>query len=124
MWYDNLSENTFIKMLYKDVPPLKNLRIEEIKISREGDRITIGFDLPVFADNPPKKWIEGGYTTVFVELDFFDIQEITLRSSNNTYRGNIDIEKDDLGFININISGTVEATIKAGSGLFQSVRGF
>ncbi|MFC6233272.1 Imm50 family immunity protein [Paenibacillus allorhizosphaerae] len=126
MWHECLSENTdtFITMLYKDVPPLRNLRIEEIKFSREGNRISVGFDFPVFADNPPKKWIERGYTIVFVELDFFDIREVVLRSSNNAFRGNIDIDKDDSGILNINISGTVEVQIKAGVGLIQSVRGY
>jgi hypothetical protein len=49
---------------------------------------------------------------------------VILRSNNNTFRGYIDIEKDDKGILIINISGTVEAKIKAGVGLFQSVRGY
>lgn len=112
-------------MIYTSVPTLKNLRIEKIEISREGDRVTLGFDLPFFADKPPKKWIERSYTTTFVELDFFDIQEVSIKARSNTYRGDIDISKDEqTDFFIVNITGTVEVKIIAGSGLIQSVNGY
>ncbi|WP_148930827.1 Imm50 family immunity protein [Paenibacillus methanolicus] len=119
MWYEYLSENNFIKLLYNEVPALKNLRI-----SREGDRITVSSDMPVFPDNPPKKWVEKSDSIAFVELDFFDIQEVILRSNNNTYRANIDIEKDEAGDLIVSISGTVQAKIRAAVGIIQSVRGY
>jgi hypothetical protein len=112
-------------MIYTNVPPLKNLRIEKIEISSEGDKITLGFDLPIFPDKPPKKWLERGYTTAFVEIDFFNIQEVNIKSSNNTYRGDIEIMKDvDADIYIVYIKGTVEAVIKAGVGIIQSVRGY
>ncbi|WP_041964384.1 Imm50 family immunity protein [Mesobacillus selenatarsenatis] len=125
MWYEHFTDNKFISMIYTKVPTLKNLRIEKIEISREGDRLTVGFDLPFFADKPPKKWIEGRYTTTFVELDFFDIQEVSIKASSNTYRGDIDICKDEqTDLLIVNITGTVEAKIIAGSGIIQTVNGY
>ncbi|MGG3890090.1 Imm50 family immunity protein [Metabacillus fastidiosus] len=120
MWYEYFTDNKFMSMLYTNVPTLKNLRIEKIEISREGDRLTVGFDLPFFADKPPKKWVERKYTTTFVELDFFGIQEVSIKARSNTYRGDIDICKDEqTNFLIVNITGTVEAKIIAGSGLIQ-----
>jgi hypothetical protein len=125
VWYEHFNDNKFISMIYSNVPPLENLRIEKIEISREGDRITVAFDLPIFADKPPAKWVDGGYTTTFAELDFFDIKEVVLKSKNNTYRGNIDIKKDIVtGDFIVKITGTVEAEIIAGAGLIQSIRGY
>jgi hypothetical protein len=125
MWYEHFLENTFISMIYTNVPSLENIRIEKIEISREGDRITVAFDLPIYADKPPTKWVERGYTTTFVEIDFFDIKEVDLKSNNNTYRGNIDIKTDDdTGNFIVNITGTVEAKINAGAGLIQSVSAY
>jgi len=120
MWYEHFTDNKFISMLYTNVPTLKNLRIEKIEISREGDRLTVGFDLPFFVDKPPKKWIERRYTTTFVELDLFGIQEVSIKARSNTYRGDIDICKDEqTNFLIVNITGTVEAKIIAGSGLIR-----
>jgi hypothetical protein len=95
-------------MIYTSVPPLNDVRIERIAISHEGDQVRIGFDMPFYADKPPMKWVERGYTTTFIEIDFSDIKEVGLKS-NNTYRGNIDIKTDDKGGFIVNITGEVEA---------------
>ncbi|MED4229377.1 Imm50 family immunity protein [Neobacillus cucumis] len=125
MWYEHFSEDKFISMMYTNVPLLKNLRIEKIEISSEGDRVTLGFDLPFFPDRPPKKWLERGYTATFVEIDFFDIREVNIKSSKNTYRGDIEIKKDiETDIFIVKIHGTVEAEIKASVGIIQSVRGY
>ncbi|MEH6939542.1 Imm50 family immunity protein [Bacillus sp. JJ664] len=125
IWIEHFGEEKFISMIYNNVPPLENLRIEKIEITREGDRISVAFDLPIYADKPPRKWIERGYTTTYVEIDFFYIKEVSLKSNNNKYRGNIDIKKDvDIGDLIVHIGGTVEANIKAGAGLIQSVSGY
>ncbi|WHY02534.1 Imm50 family immunity protein [Neobacillus sp. DY30] len=125
MWNDYFSDDKFISMIYTNIPPLINLRIEKIEISREGDRITIGFDLPTFPDKPPKKWLERGYSTAFIEIDFFDIKEVNIKSIENTYRGDIEIKKDvETDIFIVKIIGTVETLIKAGAGIIQSVKGY
>ncbi|RHW43428.1 hypothetical protein D1B31_01850 [Neobacillus notoginsengisoli] len=125
MWNDYFSDDKFISMIYSNVPPLKNLRIEKIEISREGDRITIGFDLPMFPDKPPKKWLEKGYSTAFIEIDFFDIKEVNIQSNESSYRGDIEINKDnEADIFTVRIIGTVKTSIKAGVGIIQSVKGY
>lgn len=45
---------------------------------------------------------------------------MSIKASSNTYRGDIDICKDEqTNFLIVNITGTVEAKIIAGSGLIQ-----
>ena len=70
MWHESLDKNVFISNLYNEIPELKNVRIAQIKIVDEGDRVTLVFDMPYFADKPPKKWIDAGYNTTIVYLDF------------------------------------------------------
>jgi hypothetical protein len=50
------------------------------------------------------------------------LKQLGIKSIENTYRGDIDIKKDADIFI-VNIKGTVEAVIKAGFGIIQSVSG-
>lgn len=124
MWHELLERNTFIGNLYSDVPELKNVRIAGIKIHDEGGRLTIEFDMPVYAEFPPEKWIKCGDNTVFVEADFFDLTEVNIQSTESIYRGDIKITKDENNLIDIQISGTIQAQIKAGFGMIQSVRGY
>ncbi|EEM18355.1 hypothetical protein COM13_11815 [Bacillus pseudomycoides] len=124
MWYSNLEGNRFISNLYNEAPSLLDVRIVAVKIEDEGKKISINFNMPKFADNPPKKWKDLNYNTVFVQLDFFDIQELTLKSSNDKYRGDINIELDKDGNFNINISGSVCMNLKADYGIIQSVSGY
>ncbi|HDR6300720.1 MULTISPECIES: Imm50 family immunity protein [Bacillus] len=124
MWYINLEGSRFISNLYNEAPSLSDVRIVAVKIEDEGKKISVNFNIPKFADNPPKKWKDLNYNTVFVQLDFFDIQELTLKSSNNKYRGDINIELDKDGKFNINILGSVCMNLKADYGIIQSVSGY
>lgn len=124
MWYENLDGNTFLTSMYIEVPQLINIRIAEIKLFEEGDRLSISFDMPRFADRPPRKWENSGHNTVVVQLDFFDIREITINSLSKRYRGNVEIKKDKNGTIEVDITGNLEVKIKASVGNIASVRGY
>lgn len=124
MWHQYLQENRFISTLYSAVPQLNNVRISALKILDEGRRVTIQFDMPVYTEKPPQKWVDSGYNTVFVEVDLFDIREISLKSMDKNYRGDIEIKKDENGLIAISIHGSIQATIKADVGMIQSVRAY
>lgn len=124
MWHENLEKNMFLTNLYTEIPQLINVRIAQIKIVDEGDRMSVVFDMPHFADKPPKKWLGLGYNTAIVQLDFFDVREVMLKSNVNSYRGSIEISKDKDGIVTIDISGSVEAKIKAGIGMVQSIEGY
>ncbi|MCO1604047.1 Imm50 family immunity protein [Desulfosporosinus nitroreducens] len=124
MWYESLEKNMFIKNMYTEIPHLANVRIAQIKILDEGDRISLVFDMPYFADKPPKKWVGLGCNTAIVQVDFFDIKEVMLKSIDNRYRGSIEIEKDKEGMIIVEVTGSIGAKIRAGVGMIQSIEGY
>lgn len=124
MWHKSLEKVMFITNLYTEIPQLTNVRISQIKIADEGDRVSLIFDMPYFADKPPKKWVALGYNTVIVQLDFFEIKEVMIKSNSRTYRGDIKIVKDENDTIFVNVIGSVETKIKAGIGMIQSVEGY
>lgn len=124
MWHENVEKNTFITNLYAEVPQLVDVRISQIKIHDGGDRVSFIFDMPYFADKPPEKWVALGHNTVIVQLDFFDMREIVIKSNSNKYRGSIEIVKDIDDTILIKVAGAIEARIKAGVGMIQSIDGY
>jgi hypothetical protein len=124
MWTDYLERNTFIKSLYSTIPDLINVRIESIKVIEEGRKVTLNFIMPIFADKPPAKWTGLGYNTVFVELDFFDIQELALKAQKDKLSGDISIQKNLDGKLVVEASGSVKLNLIADCGMIQSVSGY
>ena len=124
MWHRVLERNQFISSLYHEVPKLINVRIVGIKITDEGRRVSLHFNMPKFADNPPAKWRKSGYNAVFVELDFFDIQELKVSYSKENLMGNIILEKNEQDKFNVRISGAVNMELVADIGIIQTVSGY
>ncbi|MCY8149963.1 Imm50 family immunity protein [Bacillus paralicheniformis] len=124
MWYENLEENYFLKSLYNEIPKLENIRIEGIYIKEKGRKATLHFDMPFYAEKPLKKWANLGYNSIALEVDIFNIHSLEMKTLSDTYRGNIEINKDDQGLIEINITGEITAKIKADAGLIQSINGY
>jgi len=79
--------------------------------------------MPKYADNPPKKWSLSN-NTIIVELDFSEIEELSLTyNGKESLSGDIKIELNDNELLDISISGTVDLTFRAYSGFIQSVKG-
>src|SRR5690625_2896823 len=121
MWHKHLDNNYFISKLYDEVHEIINTKILKIQINREGDEFTISFMMPKYADNPPKKWILANNNSIIGELDFAEIEELTLTyNSKELLSGDIKIELNDNGLLDVSISGTVNLTFKAYAGQLQS----
>ena len=43
MWYDKLIQNNSLKQLYKDVPALTDVEINQISLKRDGEEVSIIF---------------------------------------------------------------------------------
>lgn len=119
-----MDRNNFLVSLYEKVPELKDVRITEIIIHDEGRIVAVKFDMPYYAERPPKKWVEQGNNTVTVRVDLSAIHEIKLNSSTLDFRANIQILKDEADLIVVKITGTVNVLIKAESAFVQSVTGY
>lgn len=124
MWHRVLERNQFISSLYQEVPTLSNIRIIAIKITDEGRRVSLSFIMPKFADNPPSKWLNSGYNTVFVELDFFDVQELNVIYGKENLKGTINIEKNQDNKLIVHICGAVNMQLIAEVGVIQMVSGY
>jgi len=119
MWYEYLSKTVYLHKLYKIIPSLNDVQITKISINDEGNRITLAFVMPTYADFPPAKW--DGYNVAVVEVDFFGISKLQLDTVANTYRGDISIEKNEYGLLEITVEGSLSLSIIADAGLIQRV---
>jgi len=122
MWYDYLSRTEYLRRLYKEIPLLNDVRIACINISDEGSRVTLIFDIPNYADFPPEKW--NGFNVAVIEIDFFGVTRLQLDTISNTYRGDISIEKNSDGLLEINVKGNLTLSIVADSGLIQRISAY
>src|SRR5690625_657182 len=123
MWHKHLDNNYFISKLYDEVPEIINTEIINIQINHEGDKLTILFMMPKYADNPPKKWRLSN-NTIIVELDFSEIEELSLTYNSKEFlSGDIKIESNDNGLLDVSISGTVDLNFRADIVVIQSVEG-
>jgi len=124
MWQKQLDDNRFISQIYNEVPELIDIRILSTKLEDEGRKFSIVFVMPKYADNPPKKWKNSGYNSVLVELNFYDIKELSITASNKKLSGDIKIDLDQTNLLNISVSGTLDLSIKADVGIIQTIKGY
>ncbi|WP_228989499.1 Imm50 family immunity protein [Streptomyces sp. DH8] len=78
-WTELLNNPEGINATYQRNPPdLRGVRIHEVSLQVEGPTLKLRFDLPVYPDNPPKKWLAQKCNTVQVELSFGGLKSISL----------------------------------------------
>src|SRR5690625_439171 len=124
MWHKHLDNNYIISKLYDEVPEIINTEILHIQVNHEGDKLTILFMMPKYADNPPEKWNSLSYNSAIVELDFYEVEELSLTYNGKEFMsGDIKIELNDNELLDVSISGTVDVSFKAYAGLIQFVKG-
>lgn len=123
LWYLNLENNLFLTNLYNEVPKLKNIKIEKINIVDGGRKVTICFNMPYYAENPPQKWVNLGNNSVWIELDFYEINELEIKSMKTMENCDLEIKYVENSFL-INITGNVYTSLKAEYGYIQKVEGY
>jgi len=109
-------------MLYKEIPSLNDVRIESIAIWDAGNRIKVIFDMPSYADFPPAKW--DGCNMAVVELDFTSIAKLQINTISNSYRGDISIERNSEGLLEVSIKGNLTLNFIADSGFIQRISAY
>jgi hypothetical protein len=114
MWHEKLDGTFFLHKLYKEIPLLKNVRIESICFDRSIKHFWLVFDMPTYADCPPNKW--GGTNTVSIELVFSNVKNITFTRIDGVCRGDIEIYTSDSSLM-VSISGeSISLKAKASDG--------
>lgn len=124
MWYKNLNQTSLLQNLYKDIPSLTNIVIRVIKIEDNGRRISIHFDMSVYADHPSEDWVEAGYNTVHITMKFFEIKELSMQSLRPPYLGDITINSVKGDLLNIQVHGSIEMSFKAFTGSIENIDGY
>ena len=120
MWYENLDKNFFLKSLYDEIPNLKSVRIEKIELDREGQNVSLVFDLPTYPTIIPKKWKSESNNVVAVEVDFNNIELFELKYDGGYMHGDIEIKLED-DMIKVIISGNVNCSFKAEYAFIQKI---
>lgn len=123
MWYEYLINNLFVKQLYNRVPELRDLIIEEFNVSYYGQSIKISFDMPKWIDVVPKKWELKKYNSIMMELDFWDINDLTF-TLGKSKKNDIDISILDDNRMKIIMRGGINAEFIADAGIIQKIEGY
>ena len=124
MWSDYLQKNRFLISLYDNMPILNNVRITQFRVSCDGNRVELVFDMPIYANNQPRKWEEHKCDTVIVQIDFESIENLDFKLKCTNYIGDIDIYVDKNKKLNLNIRGDIEVNLLAELGFIQKVEGY
>jgi len=124
MWHKVINENKFISLLYNEVPELINVNIINVKLEDQGRKVSLLFVMPEYADHPPKKWNRLKYNSIVVELNFFDVNDLSFTSTNKDLSGDISIESNDHNTLKVRVSGTLTLSLEASGGLIQKIEGY
>ena len=88
----------------------------KISLKRDGEEVSIIFELPIYPNNPPAKWND--CNTVSVEISFSVISGFELALKEGYMHGNIDISSQD-GNLKINILGNLKCSFVAETAVIQ-----
>ncbi|MBV1948057.1 Imm50 family immunity protein [Streptomyces sp. BV129] len=78
-----------------DPPPLTDVRIREVRLQEDGPTVALRFDLPVFPDKAPKKWVAQGFNTVQLEISFGGIRSLGIEGLATEVVADIAISEGD-----------------------------
>jgi len=123
MWYKHLYKGEYLYKLYKDIVPLNNVRISGIGIEADESRLKIIFDMPNYADFPPHKW-EKGCNVAIAEIDFTGVTSLQVEYAGDVCRGDISIDKNAEGLLEISIKGDLSLHAIADFGMIQRLSAY
>jgi hypothetical protein len=96
LWTSVLANPTAIQKIFGGDPPeLRQVRVHEVTLSRDGPQVMIRFDLPTYPAEPAVKWKSQGFNTVQVQVVFVGAWDVSLRGFGRDPLVDIDITKDD-----------------------------
>jgi len=121
MWYEHLEDPRPYLNMYKEIPPLVDVRIGGISFGDERC-ITISFNMPTYPDFPLAKW--EGCDTANIGIDFYGIRDLQISTSSYTCIGDITIEKNAEGLLEVEIKGDVSLRLVASSGVISGMTAY
>lgn len=92
-WLDAVDDARAVRAIYgDDVPSLTAVPVHEIRLHRDGPRVTLRFDLSSYPATPPRKW--AGLNTVQVQLTLVDVLELSVEGWSNDPVADLSLTRD------------------------------
>jgi Immunity protein 50 len=102
-WYELIENPQMIVELYHEVPLLQSIDLMEVVLSVDHAKMILRADLPRFPDNPPTHWKEMRYSTIQIQLEFFELQSLKIIQWSTENLVDAQIERTPDGLIRLNI---------------------
>lgn len=118
LWYTLAENSHVISDLYTEVPLLQDVELVEVGLTENGVQMSLKVVLPRFPDKPPRKWIESGYNTVQIQIDFLELEEAKISHWSTRNHVNAQIEVIANGQITLNIA-SLSCSIQAKARFFR-----
>ncbi|MGH3314094.1 MAG: Imm50 family immunity protein [Streptomyces sp.] len=95
-WTSTLADATALQRVFGGDPPeLRETRVHEVTLSRDGPQVTIRIDLPTYPTSPPAKWRTQGFNTVQAEITFVGARDISVEGFGRDPIVDIEITRTD-----------------------------
>ncbi|WP_434385794.1 Imm50 family immunity protein [Melittangium boletus] len=78
-WIDVLDRPVFLRTLFPVAPPLRKVRIFELRLHQDGPRVMLRFDLNDFPAEPPEKWVAAKANTAQVTLGCTGVRDLEIQ---------------------------------------------
>ncbi|MCF6525064.1 Imm50 family immunity protein [Streptomyces sp. JJ36] len=103
-WTTILSDAGGIDHVYGGYPPeLAQVRLHEVTVHRDGPRVTLRLDLPLYPQSPPKKWLTQGFNTVQINLMLVGVRGISLLGFSANPLVDVEIRETGSGCVEVKI---------------------
>lgn len=94
-WLDFIEDATSVIAIYGDnLPTLEGVDLHEVSLHRDGPRVHLRFDLPVFPGQPPKKWSAANFNRVQLRLIAVGVQDLQISGLQSTCVLDLKITKE------------------------------
>lgn len=125
-WIEVLDDARNVEAIYGDkVPSLRRVVLHEIRVHRDGPRVTLVIDLPDFPDRPPRKWAMQGFNTVQIALVMDGVVDLTMDGLSVDSVIDIDLAKIS-GEVHMTTSedSTTHVVVRSGSAFVGSISAY
>jgi Immunity protein 50 len=103
-WYQLAENPQTLSDIYTDVPPLQEVDLIEVILIENGTQMSLKIILSRFPDKPPRKWVESGYNTIQIQIDFLELEEVKISHWSTRNHVNAQIETITGGQIMLNVA--------------------
>lgn len=106
MWIDLLNNPMIIQSIYDSPPDLDAVFVHDVRVDLVRKSLSISFDLNIYPEKPPQKWVKQDFNTVQVTLGVLDVESVAIGDVKST-SCSMQIEKID-GSISLRVLNGID----------------